>query len=329
MTDEPIEPGLVTTRSDMKDLFGGSEYSGGIVPSSSTPNVLIYSDPKAGEQSGYFDGWLPDDDYGPLFEYTGHGQEDQTFTGTKGNGNRAVLLHIDQGRALRVFKACGTVRGSNTKLQRYIGKFQLDADQPYVVREAPNKQGKKRRVIVFRMRPDGPYVQLDEDTIPTAVETQSLTVPANVTTAAIVEPETNKKTASQRSASPKTQAERREAKLSDQFQEFMATHGHSMMRFQLQVKGMASTLLTDLYDTTAHVLYELKGSSSRESVRMAIGQLLDYRRHVNPSNPALAILLPEEPHDDLKDLLHAVDVTLVYWDGTTFIDVPSLDNRDA
>lgn len=80
----------------------------------------------------------------------------------------------------------------------------------------------------------------------------------------------------------------------------------------------SSPLLTDLYDISAHVLYELKSDSSREAVRMAIGQLLDYRRHIVPADPALAVLLPDEPHEDLRSLLDSVNITLVYWDGTTF-----------
>jgi hypothetical protein len=57
---------------------------------------------------------------------------------------------------------------------------------------------------------------------------------------------------------------------------------------------------------------------------MATGQLLDYRRHVSPPNPALAVLLPEEPHEDLKSLLAEVGIALAYWNGTTFIGVPGL-----
>jgi 5-methylcytosine-specific restriction protein A len=329
MSEEDVKPGLITTRAVMMKVFGGGPM-GGIVPSKTTPNVLIYSDPTAGEQYGYIDGWLPtDDERGPIFEYTGHGDSDQTFVGRHGTGNRAILRHVDDGRALRVFKAVGKVPGSDTKRQRYIGAFELDADQPYTVRQKPNIKGEMRRVIVFRLRPKGPHERLAGDTIPAAEETVAIPVPADVTTSALVEPEINKKTRSTRSAAPKTQAERREAKLSDDFQEFMSAQGHPMKRFQLRIKGTASTLLTDLYDTVAHVLYELKGSSTREAVRMAIGQLFDYRRHVDPQNPAVAVLLPEEPHDDLKDLLDSAGVILVYWDGTTFIGVPGLNTGSS
>ncbi len=306
----------------MKEIFGGGTQ-GGIVPSATTLNVLIYSDPHAGEQSGYFDGWLAqEDEQGSIFEYTGHGQADQTFEGRAGNGNRAVLHHVDDRRALRVFKAVGEVPGSGTKLQRYIGEFALDLEEPYVIRQAPNKEGVLRRVIVFRMRPVGVIPRNKLDDIPPAEKTEAIIVPADITTSVMVEPETNKKTSSSRSAVPKTTSERREAKLSADFQAFLEAHQHEVKRFQIRVKGLTSVLLTDLYDATAHVLYELKGNSSRQSVRMAIGQLLDYRRHVIPACPAIAVLLPEEPKEDLQDLLESAKIALVYRDGDSFTGYP-------
>lgn len=61
-------------------------------------------------------------------------------------------------------------------------------------------------------------------------------------------------------------------------------------------------LVSDAYDRQANLLLEAKASSCREDVRMAIGQLLDYRRHLSP-NARLAVLLPDMPSHDLIDLL--------------------------
>jgi len=326
MVGGQIVPGDVRTRAELKELFGGGTQ-GGICPSRTTANVLVFTDPSVGEAQGYHDGWLAEEDeYGPVFEYTGHGQGDQTFEGLHGTGNRAILQHVDEGRALRLFKAVGKVPGTGTKLQRYLGRFELDNIQPYVVREAPNDKGIMRRVIVFRLRPiEEEFERRDDDAIPPAPKTQATSVAADVTTSAIVEPEINKKTKSSRSAAPKTVAERREAELADRFLAFMGARGRKLRRFQIKVKGLTSTLLTDLYDEQAHVLYELKGTSTREAVRMAIGQLLDYSRHVQPAAPQLAVLLPEAPHDDLRALLESLGITLAYWDGKTFVGVPGLD----
>src|SRR5690606_10522413 len=285
-------------------IYGGSPQ-GGICPSGTTPNVLLYSDPEVGERRGYYDGWLEEpDEYGLVFEYTGHGEGEQTFEGQRGSGNRAILHHVDDGRSLRVFKAVGVVPGTGTKRHRYLGRFELDQVNPYVVRQVPNEDKVMRRVIVFRLRPVADeYERVEDDIIPPAVTTNATLVPASVTTSQIIEPETNKRMKSSRSAAPRTTAERREAQLSEQFQAYMKNHGRVLERFQIRVKGATGTLLTDLYDAQGHVLYELKGTSTREAVRMAIGQLYDYRRHVKPSDPKLAVLLPSEPEEDLKELL--------------------------
>lgn len=44
---------------------------------------------------------------------------------------------------------------------------------------------------------------------------------------------------------------------------------------------------------------------------MGLGQLLDYSRFVN-SRPALALLLPEVPRDDLLHLLAEYQVMVLY-----------------
>lgn len=321
MADSTITPGQLTTRAEMKDLFGGGPQ-GGIVPSRTTPTILIYSDHETGHRYGYYDGWLAEPDgQGLIFEYTGAGTVgDQCFTGRLGAGNKAILHHVDEGRTLRVFMAHGKVPGSGVKRQRYVGEFQLDADQPYVIRQAPDDNGDPRKVIVFRLRPAGAVDHDAKDDVPAASKTKATLVPADITTSTMVEPENTKKTKSTRSAQPKTETERREALLLESFKAYLKAHGHTLKRHQIKIKGKTYTLQTDLYDITDHVLYEAKGNTSREAVRMAVGQLRDYRRHVEPTDPRLAVLLPNEPSDDdLKDFLEADGIALVYRDGDTFV----------
>jgi len=50
----------------------------------------------------------------------------------------------------------------------------------------------------------------------------------------------------------------------------------------------AATLRTDLYDPTRDLLIEAKAHSSREYIRYAIGQPLDYRRRIDPRPRSLA-----------------------------------------
>ncbi len=312
----------------MQDVFGGGQGMGihpctKVLEETGRANVLLYSNPERGELSGYYDGWLPTEDHiGPVFEYTGDGEGDQVFVGRHGQRNGAVLMHVDDNRDLRVFKADGKVPGSKAKRQRYIGKFELDADQPYVVRQAPNLKGDLRRVIVFRLRPVEDVTQLPQDIITPSDKTECAQVPADITTSVMVEPESHSGKPISRSAIPRTKVSRREASLCEDFRKLLEEHEHEVSRFQIRAAGLSSTLLTDLYDTHAHVLYEAKGNSSREAVRMAIGQLMDYRRHVTPADPTLAILLPTKPHEDLVDLLESVNVKVVYRHRDSFVGWP-------
>jgi hypothetical protein len=93
-----------------------------------------------------------------------------------------------------------------------------------------------------------------------------------------------------------------EAELVTRFQEHLEANGATCVRYKLRPPDELRTLWTDILDKTENELYEAKGITSRDAIRMAIGQLLDYSRHV-PSGPSLAILLPQRPREDLLDLL--------------------------
>ena len=331
MSDFFLKPGALTTRQEVKDNCGGGQGMG-ILTSNTSPNIFLFSDPAAGEESGFHDGWLPvPDEQGYLFEYTGDGQGNQTFVGTFGPRNAAILKHKNPHRGthetfpertLRVFKATGRKVGRKTADQRYVGSFQQDDLVPYRVEERPNKAGKQRTVIVFQLRPIDAMEPTPEYTIPPMSFTQSSVVSADATTSTLVEPETSDGTPLARSASPKTKVERHESQLCNDFRAMLEEHEHKVKRFQIRPEGYSTTLVTDLYDVSSHVLFEAKGSTTRENVRMAIGQLMDYRRHVEPADPRLAVLLPKRPQEDLVNLLQSVDIHLVYREGDHFVGWP-------
>jgi 5-methylcytosine-specific restriction protein A len=321
-----IKPGLLTTRTEMKELFGGGTQ-GGIIPSNTTPNILIYVDHDSGKKFGYEDGWLAEeDDRGPVFEYTGQGtQGDQTFLGQNGSRNAAVLRHAQMGRTLRVFMAAGRVPNSKSaaKQQRYVGEFELNSEQPYTVREANDEKNERRRIIVFRMRPTGEFERLDKDAITRAETTDAQQISASVVTVApeepkVVEPKRKRASESRRAAQPSLIADHRQSNLRAQYLEELERKGHKVSAYQIKIAGTTTILTTDLYDTTEHELYSVRGESTRDEIRTAIGQLKDYVRHVRPRNPKLSVLLPERPQDDLLDLLHTEGIDLVYQDGVGY-----------
>jgi hypothetical protein len=74
---------------------------------------------------------------------------------------------------------------------------------------------------------------------------------------------------------------------------------------------------SDVYDKTARLLIEAKGTVAREALRMAIGQLLDYRCFTPPETE-LAVLVPEKPRADLLALLESADVHAIWPEGGRF-----------
>lgn len=73
----------------------------------------------------------------------------------------------------------------------------------------------------------------------------------------------------------------------------------------------------DAYDADTNTLLEAKSSASRQDVRMAIGQLFDYQRHV-AKGARLAVLLPTGPSDDVLDLLRSLKIDVVAESGQYF-----------
>jgi hypothetical protein len=65
-----------------------------------------------------------------------------------------------------------------------------------------------------------------------------------------------------------------------------------------------------LYVESTNLLVEVKGSVERGAIRMAVGQLRDYRRFVEAAG--CAILLPERPRQDLVALIQSAGVGL-HW----------------
>ncbi|MBD3923291.1 hypothetical protein IEZ26_01550 [Nocardioides cavernae] len=138
--------GAVMTKAEITSLYGGSIY-GGIEPSNTSPNVMLYTDPSEGVSHGYkFDEWAVGEP--GVFYYTGEGRfGDQELT----HGNRAILEHDDSGRVLRLWAAVDGKQQPGGKLHRYVGAFAVDPEAPYVREDAPDTAGDLRKVLVFRL----------------------------------------------------------------------------------------------------------------------------------------------------------------------------------
>ena len=119
-------------------------------------------------------------------------------------------------------------------------------------------------------------------------------------------------------------ATRREQSLVQAFRKHLNDQGHRVTGHEYRLPGSKQPLSCDLVDETDNVPYEAKGDVLRTSVRMAIGQLLDYRRFEETS-PRLAVLLPHEPAQDLINLIHTVPASAVWQTDEGFASRPPSD----
>ncbi|MDV6281491.1 hypothetical protein [Rhodococcus jostii] len=107
------------------------------------------------------------------------------------------------------------------------------------------------------------------------------------------------------------QAVKIEAELVDRFAAHLKALGRTVQGYRIQPEGGMLPLFVDIHDATTNHLYEAKASASREAVRMALGQLLDYRRGFD-ERPDISVLLPERPTEDLLKLLAENSVGCTY-----------------
>jgi hypothetical protein len=289
-----LSPGDLIRRTDLHEQFGGRRQ-GGIGPSAQTANVFVFSDPDSGEQHGYVDSWKEDG----CFHYTGEGQRgDQQMT----HGNRAILEAASDNRAIRVFKGTGGVI-------EYIDEFKLDDQYPFYTTDAPETGGGPvRSVIVFRLIPVNIDPHSPEGSLPppSQPEVQAVPVESQNVERTYVEP-----------SREEYEAERRESTLVQRYKAYLETAGNTVERLRMRPAGEVKPLFSDLYVVELGLLIEAKGSVDRQSIRMAIGQLIDYRRFVTPA-PRCALLVPSRPRDDLVALVSAAGMELIWEKDSVF-----------
>ncbi len=300
-----LKPGEPIRRVALHEQYGGRRQ-GGISPSAQTKNVFLITAPSGAAYGYIYDGRSEDG----FFHYTGEGQEgDQVMT----QGNRAIRDHVEEERELHLFEAQGT------ELE-YIGQFRYhddyQADAPSASAIAKGDDGGEvdalRKVIVFRLEQ---IEGADSGPLRTRLErfgtepVKEVPVEQALTESMIVQ-----------GRREPYEAERREQRLVRSLAEHLESAGHDVCRLQFLPDGEAAPLFCDLYDKTTNTLYESKSTVTRAAVRMAIGQLADYARLIEPA-PRRVLLLPERPRPDLLALATSQDVIVTWPDAGGFREV--------
>jgi hypothetical protein len=117
---------------------------------------------------------------------------------------------------------------------------------------------------------------------------------------------------------------RSEAELVSSYSAYMLARGHEVVGRHYRSVDESRPLRADLMVRDLNVLVEAKASDARYAVRMAIGQLFDYRRY-ETSEPRLAVLVPREPVRDLTALLDSLSIGCVWPKASGFAD--TVDGR--
>ena len=111
-------------------------------------------------------------------------------------------------------------------------------------------------------------------------------------------------------------AKKVEAELLEAYQCWLALQGRTFKAVKY------STLRCDAYEKERRNLIEAKSSASREHIRMAVGQVLDYafqgRKKFSDSHKA--ILLPRKPHRDIVDWLDSLKINIIWREEKDFLD---------
>jgi len=113
-----------------------------------------------------------------------------------------------------------------------------------------------------------------------------------------------------------TEARKREKKLLDDYERWLKKQGR---RLSVLPYGR---LECDAWEKERQNLIEAKGSTSREDIRMAVGQLFDYsfQGKEKYKQPNMAILFPKEPPSERVEWLEPLGIKIIWRRGRSFLD---------
>ena len=114
---------------------------------------------------------------------------------------------------------------------------------------------------------------------------------------------------------------RREAELVMEFESFLRSSGIEVSAHHYRLGELE--LRNDIADDTNQILWEAKGSIDRSSVRMALGQLLDYARFEDGVWRG-GVLLPRRPSADLLELIHVAGRLAAWRTGPSTFAISSM-----
>lgn len=290
-----IQIGEELPKRSIHKLVGGSEMHA-MTSCLNGKAFLLFHDPKSGKKYGYdvWEGQNADDS----FSYTGQGVKgNQKLT----NSNLGLIKAYEMGRPIYFFKRPGLGKPrKKANPYTYIGEVTL-ASPSYTKEMAPDESGKLREVFVFKLIPLGA-------TMSNITSEQKIQIGTSEWIASGTDPSINEQTPRNPS-----QIESRENKLLKRFFEYLTSKGEVASQKTIKLLDHQGTLKPDFFLEERRMVVQVKPSSSREYVRLAIGQVLDYQNLLRQEYQDITagILLPQLPASDLIQLCKQINITII------------------
>ncbi len=286
----PMQVGEQMKRQELHLLVGGSNQTG-MTSCLQKTEFMVFHDKKVSKEFGYdaWEGWQVDGE----FTYTGQGKKgDQELK----RGNIGIIKAFEGGRAIRLIE-------SNNTYATYIGEFVL-GDPYFEIRQALDEDKNLRNVFVFNLVPVGEVFHANKQSANAFLndyEVASWVSPND----SVVEIEFANRILSH--------MEQLEHTLQAEFGNFLIASNEVVQNISFTIDGQKGRLRPDFWLPDRNLVVEAKVSTSREYVRQAIGQVLDYQNLAkqNGLNPKAAILLPGMPSPDLVMLLRTLGIVLI------------------
>ena len=287
--------GQTLPRRDVHRLYGG-QRQGGIATPDGLNAVLFFTDPAKGHRHGYYDGLAADG----RFHYVGEGQRgDQKLE----RGNRAILNHRANGKTLEGFLTKGTA-------STYLGEFELEGHY-FTDAHETGEPNTLRQVVVFKLRPLGD--------LPVALPALPITPAPQPRTDVVPVEEHNTERAFVTPDREPYELERRESALVQSYRQYLESEGYEVGRLRIVPPGESRPLYSDLWDQSNEDLVEAKSTVTRDQIRQAVGQLLDYGRFV--PGASRTILVPSRPRQDLLAYVQAAGIGVVFPDKDGWVSI--------
>ena len=294
--NKKLSPGDIISRKKLVETYNTSNQ-GGITPSKENKLIFIFSDPNIGEKFGYNDGWKDG-----VFLYSGRGPKgDMEMT----YGNKSIINTLENNFRIFVFSGA---RGDVT----YEGEFSLDKNLPYIEDENEDEDGILRTAILFRLLPN-------KKAIKTLIPKSKKHIPKKTSCDTVPLEKGNPKKTTSKRKKEEVIIEENEKKLVMQYYDFLIENNLGVLERNKITIQNENTVFTDGWLKEKGLLIEAKSNTTREKIRMAIGQLLDYQRHISPKPKKIAILVPKKPREDLMNLLDSLNIMVIYPKKKDFI----------